>query len=98
MNLLTYLFIQHAPVLLQSLETSDVTNLMSAGDLTVNGLLLIAIIMLWRRLNAAEEKIDQLRKEKDNDVQKYIDLVTLTSKIVNDNTRMYERLEKILDK
>ena len=89
----------------QSLEVSDITGLMSVKELTVNGLLLVAIVMLWRRMTSAEEKIDVIRKEREVDNLKYIELlVNVTratenaTKVIDENTKMYARLEKLLDK
>lgn len=91
------LFIQGI-ILAQSLDVTDVTSLMSAKELTVNGLLLVAIIMLWRRMTAAEEKIEVIRKEKETDYQKYVELLVKTTQIIDENTKTIARLEKLFDK
>lgn len=99
----------YGSVLLQSLDATDITQLMSAENLTTSGLLLIAIIMLWRKLVAAEEdnkllrkefsdKIESLRKEREDDNERYITILMNTTKVIDENTRVFARLEKILDK
>lgn len=82
----------------QSIEATDITSLMSAKEITINGLLLIAIVMLWRRHSTLEDKLDVLRKEKDDDVEKYIQLTITTNNLIRENTLMLSRLEKILNK
>lgn len=91
------LFVQ-AFVLAQSLDVTDVTSLMSAKELTVNGLLLVAIIMLWRKMTAAEEEIKVIRKEKETDYQKYVEILVKTTQIIDENTKTIARLERLLDK
>lgn len=88
----------HGFILAQSLEATDITSLISVKEITINGLLLIAIVMLWRRHSALEDKLDVLRKEKDEDTEKYIQLTVTTNNLISENTRMLSRLEKILDK
>lgn len=82
---------------LQSLDVNDITKVMTT-DLTVTGMLLGGIIMLWRRMLAAEEKIDVIRKEKDEDYKKYVEILISTTKVIDENTKMFARLEKLLDK
>jgi predicted histidine transporter YuiF (NhaC family) len=85
-------------ILAQSLEVSEVTSLMSIQELTVSGLLLVAIVVLWRRMNAAEEKIEVIRKEKDTEYQKYVELLIKTTQIIDENTKMWARMERLFDK
>jgi predicted histidine transporter YuiF (NhaC family) len=85
-------------ILAQSLEVSEVTSLMSIQELTVSGLLLVAIVVLWRRMNAAEEKIEVIRKEKGTEYQKYVELLIKTTQIIDENTKMWARMERLFDK
>lgn len=104
-----YTLFSQGLILVQSLDVTDITGLMSAKELTVNGLLLIGIIMLWRRMSSAEEKaetnrvafeakLEVLRAEKEADYKKYVELLLITTKTIDENTKMYARLEKLLDK
>lgn len=91
-------FFINGVILLQSLDVSDITSLGGTRDLSIGGLLLVFIIMLGRRLAKAEERIETMIKEREVDNQKYVDLLISTTKIIDENTRMYQRLEKLLDK
>lgn len=88
----------HGLIFAQSLEVTDITSLMSIQQISVNGLLLFAVVMLWRKHTALEDKLDVLRKEKDADTDKYIQLNITTNNLIRENTLMLSRLEKILDK
>ena len=90
--------IMYGPILLQSLEANDILNLAAAKDFTVTGVILVVLIFVWRKWNSAEEKYTLLN-------EKYIDLLITNTrvmenatKIIDENTKMYARLEKYLDK
>lgn len=109
MNNLTFLLSNYSPVLLQAIESTDIVNLLGAGDVTVNGIFGLIVFYLWRKLSAVEEENKTERKEREEErkqereemkelTQKYYDLVVLNNKVIDENTRINKRLEKILDK
>lgn len=102
-------YILSGVIFLQSLDVTSITDVFTAKDLTVNGLLIGAIIYLYSRSKTSEEEVkalrkdaddkyEALRKERDDDKEKYVQILINTTKVIDENTRMYARLEKILDK
>jgi len=85
-------------ILLQAVQTIDWTQLISIEKVTVSGILLAVIYYFWKKTTTLETKIDDYIKQKDVDAAKYYDLVIETNKIINENNRIMQRLEKLLDK
>ena len=85
-------------ILLQTVQTVDWMQLLSFEKITISGILLGVVYYFWKRTGTLETKIDDYIKQKDEDAKKYYDLVLDTTKVINENNRIMQRIEKLLDK
>lgn len=100
MNLLYQSFL-----LLQSVEVTDISQIISIKELTVSGILLLIIYYFWKRTSTLEAKVDEYIKQKDEGEKRYYDLIIKSNeilaennRIINENSKIIQKLERVFEK
>lgn len=92
----------HGMVLLQSIEVGDITSLSTLKEISLNGLLFIAIYIIWKEKTSLKEELKEERKNieeyKEKERDKYLDIIVKFQQALDENTRTLKDVAKILDK
>lgn len=89
-------------IYLQTLEVTDITSLTSLKEISINGILFLALYIIWKENSSLKEDLKTLRKErdeeKDKERDKYYDIIVKQTEIINENNRLLRDVQKVLDK
>lgn len=103
-----YLFFQNI-LLLQDIAKPELINFLSIRDVTISGVLILAVWYFYRRTNTLEVKVDEYIKQRDEENKKYAkdyydlalkinDVLSETNRQTNETNKLLQKLQNFLDK